>query len=140
MKILMMFLILFVLPAQAMTFEEFAAFQNWMALDLTDLNPYVNVTYDCLAFSSAMATNATQAGQKDIYMANIQASKYPEGHWINAALVEGEYIFIEPQADILVELEGASITILDDSMYGRKELAGKNKITVTGNLLLPIKA
>lgn len=136
MKLVLVALLL-VLPCQAMTHEELRA---WLESDPTDLNAYVNVTYDCLAFSSALATNATLAGQKDIYMANVQAPQYPEGHWINAALVDGEYIFIEPQADVLIDLESASITIIDDSMTGRKELVGKNHITVTGNMLIPLKA
>jgi archaellum component FlaF (FlaF/FlaG flagellin family) len=140
MKLILLALLLLALPcSQAMTSEEFAAFQTWLSSDQTDSNLYVNVSYDCLAFSSAMAANATQAGQKDVYMANIQASQYPEGHWINAVLVDGDYVFIEPQADVLVELEGASITILDDAMQGKQELTGKNQITITGNLLLPIK-
>lgn len=132
--------LLLVLPCQAMTQEEFSIFQAWLDSDPTDLNAYVNVTYDCLAFSSSLASNATRSGQKDIYMANVQAPQYPEGHWINAALVDGEYVFIEPQADVFVDLESASITIIDDSMSGRKELTGKNHITITGNVLLPVKA
>ena len=129
--------LLLVLPCQAMTPEEL---QAWLESDQTDLNVYTDITYDCLAFSAALAINATLAGQKDIYMANVQAPQYPEGHWINAALVDGEYVFIEPQADVLMDLEGAHITILDDSMQGNKELGGKNQIIVTGNLLVPIKA
>lgn len=139
MKTIAVFLAL-IACASGMSYEEFGQFQAWMAGDPTDLNQYANVTYDCLAFSTALTENATLAGQKDIYMANIQAPQYPEGHWINAALVEGEYVFIEPQADKELFFENASITILDDSMQGLKELKGKNKITVTGNMLIPVKA
>jgi hypothetical protein len=132
--------LLVILPCQAMTQEEFSLFQAWLESDKTDSNTYLNVTYDCLAFASALVSNATAAGLEDIYMANVQAPQYPDGHWINAALVDGEYVFIEPQADVLMDLEGAHITILDDSMQGNKELGGKNQIIVTGNLLVPIKA
>jgi hypothetical protein len=138
-SILVIMLVL-VAPCMAMSHEDFGEFQKWLSEDQTDRNAYVNVTYDCLAFSTALTENATRSGHKDIYMANIQASQYPEGHWINAILMDDNYIFIEPQADILVELEGASITIIDDSMQGLKELTGKNKITVTGNMLIPVKA
>jgi len=139
MKIIYVLLILMLFPVDGMTQQEFSTFKTWMAEDPTDQNKYVNVTYDCLAFSSAFAENATRAGYKDVCMANIQAAKYPEGHWINAVLVDGFYVFIEPQVDIVENLEGASITIVDNSMEGMKELKGKNKITVTGNMLIPIK-
>lgn len=132
--------LLVVLPCQAMTQEEFSIFRAWLESDQTDSNTYLNVTYDCLAFASALAANATAAGLEDIYMANAQAPQYPEGHWINAALVDGEYVFIEPQGDVLMDLEGAHITILDGSIQSNKELKGKNNITVTGNLLIPVKA
>jgi hypothetical protein len=124
----------------AMSQEAFLGFQKWLAVDQTDQNPYVNVTYDCLAFSAALVDNATQAGLKDIYMANIQAPQYPEGHWIDAALVDGDYIFIEPQADKELTFENASITIVDPNSSTQKQLTGKNKITVTGDMLIPIKA
>ena len=139
MKLVLVALLL-VLPCQAMTQDEFSIFQAWLESDQTNLNVYADVTYDCLAFSSALASNATAAGLEDVYMANIQAPQYPEGHWINAILVDGEYVFIEPQGDVLMDLEGASITIIDDSMAGQKELTGENHITVTGNMLIPIKA
>jgi len=131
---------LLVLPCQAMTQEEFSLFQAWLESDQTNLNVYADVTYDCLAFSSALVSNATAAGLEDVYMANVQAPQYPDGHWINAALVDGEYVFIEPQGDILVDLEGAHVTVLDSSMQDSRELKGKNNITVTGNLLIPQKA
>lgn len=136
MKLVLVALLL-ITPCQAMTHEEL---QAWLESDQTDLNAYTDITYDCLAFSSALASNATAAGLKDIYMANVQAPQYPDGHWINAALVDGEYIFIEPQGDVLMDLEGAHVTILDGSMQGIKELDGKNQIIVTGNLLIPVKA
>ena len=139
MKLVLVALLL-VLPCQAMTQDEFSIFQAWLESDQTDSNTYLNVTYDCLAFASALVSNATAAGLEDVYMANVQAPQYPEGHWINAALVDGEYIFIEPQGDVLIALEGAHITILDGSIQSNKDLKGKNNITVTGNLLIPIKA
>ena len=139
MKLVLVALLL-VLPCQAMTQEEFSLFQAWLESDQTNLNVYADVTYDCLAFSSALVSNATAAGLEDVYMANVQAPQYPDGHWINAALVDGEYVFIEPQGDILVDLEGAHVTVLDSSMQDSRELKGKNNITVTGNLLIPQKA
>lgn len=138
MKLILVALLL-VLPCQAMTHEEFSLFQAWLDSDDTDKNMPVNITFDCLAFSTALASNATNDGQKDIYMANVQAPQYPGGHWINAVLVDGEYIFIEPQSDVLIDFENTNIIIVDNSMTERKELIGKNKITVTGNMLIPIK-
>lgn len=131
--------LLSVVPCHAMDSQEYGNLMDWMAQDSTDHRQYVNVSYDCLAFSQDFLANATASGFSDIYMANIQGSKYPEGHWINAALVNGNYRFIEPQGDIELELEDAQIIISDPDSDLIELPAGKNKITITGNLLIPVK-
>ena len=126
---------LLVMPAGAMTASEFEEFTTWLSDDSTDLAEYVNGTHDCGAFAYGLMKNATEAGYQ-IHMANLQGEQYPGGHWINAVLVDGEYRFIEPQADIEVSPEGLQIMIIDDDKAAPETITGKNEITVTGDVLI----
>ena len=124
----------------SMTIQELSYFQYWLTqIDETDKNQYANITYDCLAYSQGLVENATIAGFQDIFMANIQADQYPEGHWITAVLVDEGFRFFEPQADKEIYFTGADIIILNPELLMQKQIKGKNNITITGDLLIPVK-
>lgn len=126
---------LLAMPAGAMTFDEFKEFTTWLSTDSTDRAEYVNGTHDCGAFAYGLMENATGAGYR-VHMANLQGEPYPGGHWINAVLVDGEYRFIEPQADIEVFPEDLQIMIIDDGKAVPEYIIGKNEITITGDVLI----
>jgi len=127
-------------PYLSMTIQELSYFQYWLTqIDETDKNQYVNITYDCLAFSQGLVENATIAGFQDIFLANIQDNRYPEGHWITALLVDEDFRFFEPQADKEIYFTDAEIIILNPDLLMQKQIKGKNNITITGDLLIPVK-
>jgi hypothetical protein len=124
-------------PALAMSNQEFQNFKIWINIDKTDENNYLNITYDCLMFSRNFAANATIVGFKDVYMVNIQSTKYPDGHWIIATLVNGQYRFFEPQADIEVFPTKSQLLIVDNNYGGTKKMIiGDNEIIISGEVLL----
>ena len=107
----------------SMTIQELSYFQYWLTqIDETDKNQYVNITYDCLAYSQGLVENATIAGFQDIFMANIRTDQYPEGHWITVVLVDEGFRFFEPQADKEIHFTGADIIILNPELLMQKQI------------------
>ena len=123
-------------PAFAMSSEEFQEFTAWMnTTDQTNENKYIEGRFDCTAFAACLSINATKAGYPAL-VAYIDSEKFPEGHAVNVLEVEGEYRFIEPQADIEVEISNSTIVIDDPTQDNPREfMHGKNKIVLSGNVL-----
>jgi hypothetical protein len=135
MKIVAVLLALLISPALGMTVSDYEDFTAWMETDATDHNQYIPGKFDCTAFAACMSINATKAGYP-VLVAYIGSEKFPEGHAVNVIEVDGDYRFIEPQADIEVSFENSTITIDDPTKDNPIEfMQGKNKIILSGNVL-----
>lgn len=122
-------------PALGMTVSEYEELKAWMVEDATNANQYIEGKFDCTAFATCLQINATKAGYP-VMVAYINSEKFPEGHAVNVVEVEGDYRFIEPQADIEVEISNSTIVIEDPSQGNPIEFQdGKNKIVLSGNVL-----